>query len=175
MSEEAYEKLLLEEQKNALEHLRFLETKRDRFVIGSMAASGAVLALIAQVLSKDGFQLRNASIEFIAVLAILCLSLGVLSWLLRKAYGSLSPVAKHYENVVGVTRSIIYGQKLNQSVKIKIEEKPLIEWLDTRENESIAQGRTPVSNLSESVLSWSCALWFLAGVGILVFLFSRSQ
>lgn len=175
MSEETFEKLLIEEQKNALEHLRFLEAKRDRFVVGSLTASGAVLAFIAQVLSKVDFRLADASPEFIVVLGLLCLSLGVLSWLLRRAYGSLSPVMKHYENVVAVTRSVLYGQKGEQAIKIKTTEKPLIKWLDTRENEEITHGRTSVSRLSETILSSACTFWLLAGVGFFMFLFAHCQ
>ncbi len=53
MSDEAVKKLLLEEQRNAVEHLRFLDTKRDRFVIGTITASAAVLALITQIFSNE--------------------------------------------------------------------------------------------------------------------------
>jgi hypothetical protein len=159
MSEEASEKLLFEEHKNAFEHLRFLETKRDRFVIGSIAASGAVLALIVQVFSKEDFRLRDTSIEFVVALAILCLSLGFLSWLLR-----------HYENVLAIVRSATFGEK---SFKIDNVDKPLVAYLDIRANELVTHGRIPLSDLSKWILFGSRVFWFLAGISLFVFLFTR--
>jgi hypothetical protein len=152
VSDESSEKLLIEEQKDALEHIRFLETKRDRFVIGGVTASGVVLAFIEQALSKDGFRLLDMNVLLILILFILCFSLCVLSCFLRKAYCSLSIVIKHYEDVVAVTRQIIYGEEAERLIKIKTTEKALLKWLDPREDEKITKGRIPVSKLSERIL-----------------------
>jgi hypothetical protein len=176
MSEDTLEKMLIEEQKIAFDHLRFLETKRDHFVLGCLTASGAVLAFIAQVLSKDYFRVTEASAEFITGLVILCLTVGVLSWFLRRAYVSLSPVMQHYENVIAVTRSVLYGENGKQPIKIKTDEKLLIEWLDARENEEINKRSISVSRMSEIILYSACWFWLFAGLCIFfLFIFTHCK
>jgi hypothetical protein len=176
MSEEIGNNLLLEEQKTAFEHLRFIETKRDRFVIGGLTASGAAIAFIAQIFSKDGFHLYSASGDFIVVFIILCLALGILSWFLHKAYVSLSPVMTHYENVIELTRTILLGEKGQQTVNVGKMGKPIIEWLNTRKSEDVKKRSVSVSSLSKIILFASCCFWFIASLFILfIFLIGHCQ
>lgn len=160
MPEISLKNLLFEEYKTAFEHMHYLEAKRDRYVLGSITASGAILALITKMFSDEHFLFQKASIEFIAVIFLLCMALGFLSYVLRKAYESFSPVMKHYENAVAVARYIIYGDEKERLVKINCEAKPLIQWLDTRKNESIANRDTKISDLSKNVLLISYIIWF---------------
>jgi hypothetical protein len=176
MSEEISNNLLIEEQKTAFEHLRFIEAKRDRFVIGGLTASGASIAFIAQIFSKDDFHIYTASGDFIAVLIILCFALCLLSWFLHKAYVSLSPVMKHYESVIELTRTVLLGEEGQQPFKVGTEEKPIIEWLDTRKNKEINKRSTSVSELSKNILFVSCWFWLLASLCIFfLFLFGLCQ
>jgi hypothetical protein len=168
VSEESYETLLLEEYKNVLEHSRFLETKRDRFVIGSITASGAVLALIAQIFSKEGFLLQDASIEFIIVLTILCFALSLVSLFLKTAYLNLAPIIQHHEIIMRIVREIFYDKKF---YKLKDTDKNLVDWMDTRANCDIINRSTTLSKLSERILCCSCGFWFLVGIIFIAFLF----
>ncbi|MGA2525569.1 MAG: hypothetical protein ABSF79_03000 [Smithellaceae bacterium] len=173
MTDISSKNLLLEEYKSAFEHLRYMETKRDRYVPGVITASGAVFALATNIFSKDNFVFREASSALIVVIFLLCSSLGFLSFVLCKAYETFSPVMKHYENAITVARSIIYGDEEKKLVKINCEEKALITWLDTRKNESIANRDTKISNLSVNILRWSSIFWFVAAVSSLFFMLCR--
>jgi hypothetical protein len=170
MSETSYNKLLIEEYKNALEHCRFLEAKRDRFVVGDISASVAVFVLIAQIFSKEGFLLRTASIEFIMALGILCLSISFLSWFLRTAYISLAPILIHYETVMSLVREKIYDKEFYENENIN---KSLVDWMDTRKNPNITNRKQTVSSLSKWILFWFSLLWLFAGIDFFLFLFFR--
>jgi hypothetical protein len=176
MSEENSEKLLLEELKNAFEHIRFLDGKRNRFVIGIISASGAVLALIAHMLAENHLGLKSASTELIVILAVLCLSLSSLSYFLLRAYSSLSSVITNHEKVIAVVRSIMLDGKETRRITIPDTEnapieKSLIEWLNVRSGRS----DVPLSKLSEGILGVLCVLWLLSGITLFKFLLFRCQ
>ncbi len=173
MSDISSKNLLLEEYKSAFEHIRYVETKRDRYVPGIITASGAVFALVANIFSKKGFMLREASIPLVVVSFFLCSSLGLLSLILLKAYDSFSSVMKHYEGVMRVARTIIYGREGKRMVKINGEEKTLMGWVDTRKNASIRRRRTKISDLSICILHRLSIFWFATALLSFSFLLWR--
>lgn len=162
MPEEVSENLLIEEYKNAADHQRFLEARRDRFVIGSLTASGAVLALTAQLFAKDDFHLHQANPELIVVLFILYLSLAFLSWFLCTAYRSLSVVIKHHTDVIEMARREIFDGWL---VKTDTGDQCLVDILKIDIGTSQAK-RPFLSTLSLRILRVSGVAWFLAAIAL---------
>jgi len=176
MSEISHKNLLLEEYKNAYEHIRYVEAKRDKYVPGAIVASGAVLTLIVKIFSDNDFKLDDPNkIWFILVLFLLFMALGLLAYILRRVYESLSPVIQHYEDVIAVVRSCIYEDKEKDLVKINCKEKLLISWMNTRENDEIKNRDTKISDLSKNVLLILYIFWFtlafIAAIRLIMMLF----
>jgi ABC-type polysaccharide/polyol phosphate export permease len=161
------EDLLLEEYQNAYEHIRYVEAKRDRYVPGIIAASGVVLALLANIFAGND----QTSIIVFIIIILLCLSLGTLSCFLYRAYDSLSDVIRHYEGVIKFVRSIIYDLDIKRLVKIDDEEKTLISWVDIRKNPLIRRRPAKISKLSLCILRWLFILWFVAAGVFVVYIF----
>lgn len=170
MSEVSYKNLLLEEYKNAYEHIRYVEAKRDKYVPGAIVASGTVLVLIIKIFSKEGFIFADSNIWFVIILCLLCAALGLLSCFLRQAFDLFTPVIEHYENTIAVARSYIYGDKAKSPTLIKGITKPMIHWLNTRDNDAITSRRTTLSKLSLCVLRGLSVVWFSLAITTTIYL-----
>jgi hypothetical protein len=137
MSKPLPEDLLLEEYKNAYEHIRYVETKRDRYVPAIVTASGVVLLLMAKLLSDNEFIICKTSYGFFIVAIVLSISLGLLSVFSCMAYKRFSNVMRHYENVIAVARKKIFGDKEQELIDVNGQKKTLITWIDTRKNQEL--------------------------------------
>lgn len=166
MMKPSQEDFLLEEYKNAYEHIRYVEAKRDRYVPGVVTASGVVLALLANIFAS-GNQTNGI---VLVIIILLCMSLGILSCFLYSAYDSFSTVIWHYENVIGVSRQLIFKDKETEVVKLSGVKKNLINWLNVRQNKSIRQRPVTISKLSLCILRCLSIFWFAVAAVILIFM-----
>ena len=142
--------LLIEEYKQAREHYRYLEARQNNYLIGTITASGAALALISE------FDFSTFANTNRIALAILCFTFGVLCLFVFLVHTSLDPVLKEYEDVVKTVREKIYD-------KTDFNGKLISDVLDVRAN--LSQHCRPVTlgRTSEIVLILLFIGWVLAG------------
>ena len=144
--------LLLEEYKQGREHYRWLEARRDRYVIGAMTLSGAALALI--------YGLDFQKYSNLIVLIALCFILGALCFFLFLVNKNLTPVFTEYEDVVKTIRKLIY-------VEIRFEDMLLRDKLDVGKN--VPKRLITIRSFSNVFLFALSMLWFIATLMIFAY------